>query len=133
MYTRKLSFNAKYSNNYRQNNYGQNNYEAHYWKAYAKFDETQNTLFIASELEKILNQLPTGSILKIGLSLTNFTEENKHQLSLFEDFKAKELMSAVDSINDKHGSHLVYPAASKLYDDKAPARIAFSRIPEENE
>ncbi len=130
MYTKKLSFDAKFV--FKNNSYN-NNYEAQYWKAVAKFEETQNTLLIASELEKILNKLPKGSILKIGLSLSNFTEENKHQLSLFEDFKAKELMSAVDNINEKHGSHLVYPAASKLYDDKAPARIAFSRIPEENE
>ena len=136
MYAKKLSFNVKFSNNH-----GQNNFQAQYWKATAKFEETQNTLFITSELEKILNQLsnllsnqrPTSSILKIGLSLSNLREENKHQLSIFEDFKAKELMNAVDSINDKHGSHLVYPASSKLYDDKAPARIAFSRIPEENE
>ena len=123
LYTREMHFGVKFINS--QNDFS--------WDAKARFDETQNTLFLTSELEKILKKIPKGSILKIGITLTGLVEEKKHQLSLFEDLKAQPLMEAIDKINKKHKRNLVFPASSNLSNDKTPARIAFSRIPEENE
>ena len=125
LFTKELYFCAKFI--------GKNYDDASYVEQKVKFDETQNTLFLTAEIEKIFKKLPPGNILKISVTLLNLVEEKKHQLSLFEDNKAQALMEALDRLNSKHGKNLIFPAASDLSRDKTPARIAFSRIPKENE
>lgn len=123
LYARVLQFNAKYLDNT----------EKSYWGKKIKFEETQNTLFLTSELDKILRKLPTGNILQIGITLMGLVQEKAHQMSLFEDKRDKPLMEAIDKLNKKHHKNLIYPASSNLCSDKTPAKIAFSRIPEEDE
>lgn len=103
------------------------------WDSYVNFDETQNTLFIASELEKMLQKLPQGNVYKVGIVLSNLVHEEYHQPSLFEDKRAKPLMSAVDTINKKYHKNVVFPASANLSEDRTSARIAFARIPDEDE
>lgn len=103
------------------------------WEDKVNFDETQNTLYIASELEKMFQKIPKGNVFKIGITLYNLVQEENHQPSLFEDKKAKPLMEAIDSVNKKYHRNILFPASANLSDDRTSARIAFARIPDEDE
>lgn len=103
------------------------------WYAKAKLYETQDTVFLTQELEKLWQKLPDRRILRVGVTLSNLVAENKHQLSLFDGAENASLMEALDSINKKYQRNLIYIGSSQVAKDAAPARIAFQRIPKEYE
>lgn len=103
------------------------------WDERVNFEETQNTLFITSEFEKVFAKAPEGAVLKVGITLSHLVSKANHQPSLFEDRKAKPLMLAVDAINKKYHKNVVFPASANLSDDRTSAKIAFSRIPDMDE
>lgn len=133
LYARNLSFYVKFLELIKEERDFSPKWQRIAWDEKVSFDETQNTLSIASELEKLFKKLPPGNIYKVGIVLSHLVGEESHQPSLFEDRKAKPLMNAVDLINKKYHKNIVFPASANLAEDKTSARIAFARIPDEDE
>jgi DNA polymerase IV len=104
-----------------------------HWHSHARIFETQDSITLIKELEKLWQQMPHGKILRVGLALSQLVPVTKHQLSLFEDPKREKLMNAIDQINKNSRSNLVYVGDSHDFKDNAAAAIAFQRIPKEYE
>lgn len=103
------------------------------WYAKVKLYETQDTVLLTQELEKLWERVPDRKILRVGVTLTNLVAEAKHQISLFESPKSTPLMEALDSVNKKYKRNMIYLGSSQVAKDAAPVRIAFQRIPKEYE
>ena len=105
-----------------------------YWFFKCKFHETQDTCFLCKELEAVWRNVPKNKkMLRVGITLSGLISQDKHQISLFEDYKSESLMRAWDKINKKYAKNLVYVASSQAVKDNFSARIAFQRIPKEYE
>ena len=101
-----------------------------YWSRQVKFDETQDTLTLLRELEKLWKNYPNKKPLRVGITFSDFVSEEFHQISFFENPKRAELNKVVDSINKKYGKDAVHIAAIHELLESAPTRIAFQRIPD---
>lgn len=94
------------------------------------FDETQETAFLIKTLSRIYDLSPKDrKPIKVGVTLSDFIPEGQHQLSLFSDDKGHKAQQAMDRINQKYGRDTIYVGCLHESLDKAPARIAFVRIP----
>lgn len=103
------------------------------WHDRVRFDETRDSITLIKHLEDLWEKVPKKKILRVGVTLTHLKPDTSHQLSIFEDRKSDSLMQAIDKINKKYKSGIVYSGSCHTAKDAAPARIAFSRIPEEYE
>ncbi len=101
-----------------------------YWFKQAKFDETQDTLTLLHELEKMWKEYPGKKPLRVGITFSDLVSEEMHQFSFFENPKRNQLNKVVDSINKKYGREAVHIAAVHELLESAPTRIAFQRIPD---
>ena len=66
-----------------------------HWHTHARFAETQDSILLIKELEKLWQQLPQRKILRVGVAVSQLVPASKHQLSLFEDSKRDKLMSTL--------------------------------------
>ncbi|MFZ4405354.1 MAG: DNA polymerase Y family protein, partial [Pseudobdellovibrionaceae bacterium] len=98
------------------------------------FSDTQNTADFLNMVGDFFTSLSKKiKPLKIAVVLFDFIDETQHQLSFFENEKRTRVFTVVDQINQKHGKGTIYPAILSQTTDKAPTRIAFTRIPELDE
>lgn len=107
--------------------------ESNHWQKRARFTETQDTISLIKEAEKLWAEVPKRKILKVGVTLSKLNHESKHQLSIFEDPKREHLMRALDSVNKKYRRNLLYSASCHEAKDAGRALIAFRRIPKDYE
>lgn len=99
-----------------------------------KIPETQDTSGLISLMKPdIQNFAPQKKPIKVGVSVSDFIEENEHQLSFFSNERKTQAFKAMDLINERFGKNTLVLAS--LLDSKtsAPPAIAFSRIPELDE
>jgi DNA polymerase-4 len=95
-----------------------------------RFEEAQDNAFFMKILEKAYAPCPAlKRPVKVRITLSDFIFASQHQLSLFSTERNIKAQEAMDAINKKFGRDTIY--VGSLHDnlDKAPTRIAFSRIP----
>ena len=104
-----------------------------FWKAHCSLMETQNTSAFLKALGTLWQEVPQGSFYSVGVVLGGLTPEKFHSPSLFENPRQNRLVKALDRINDQFGKEALYYGAVHETQALAPLRIAFTRIPSENE
>lgn len=103
------------------------------WHTKAKCFETQDSLLLVEELERLWRIAPRRPILRIGIALSNLIESTHHQLHLFEDMRRDSLMTTLDSINTRFKDSTIYVADAHSALSTKTNAIAFQRIPGEEE
>lgn len=105
-----------------------------YFENSVKLMETQDTRELISALVELWQSHPTDvQPLKVGMVLSDLTEDAQHTPSLFEDPRRAKMPGVLDEINQRFGRDKVYFGAIHDVRDSAPTRIAFTRIPEADE
>lgn len=100
----------------------------------ANFHETQSTSVMFNHINQLYARLKvTGEPIKVAVVLSDFINEQQHQMSLFENERSNEMFKAVDKINQKYGKDTVYLSSIHQSIEAAPTRVSFSRIPELDE
>ncbi|MFN0134154.1 MAG: DNA polymerase [Phycisphaerales bacterium] len=104
------------------------------WSAHATFPECNDTTTLVQEMSRLWDQRPQGgTILMVGVTLTDLSDGLGTTRPLFVDGQKRERLShAVDRINELVGRAAIYPASMHEARTSAPARIAFSNIPDMN-
>jgi DNA polymerase-4 len=103
------------------------------WHQRAKCFETQDSLKLVEELERMWSEMPRRTMLKVGIALSGLVPAQHHQRTLFEDTRREALMSALDEVNGKFRDGTVYVADAHAAIRTATNAIAFQRIPGEEE
>ena len=103
------------------------------WHQKAKCFETQDSLKMVEELERMWSEMPRRTMLKVGIALSGLVPASQHQRPLFEDMKREALMSTLDAVNGKFRDGTVYVADAHAAIRTATNSIAFQRIPGEEE
>lgn len=103
------------------------------WHQRAKCFETQDSLKLVEELERMWGEMPGRTLLRVGIALSGLVPAQHHQRPLFEDSKREALMSALDEVNGKFRDGTVYVADAHAAIRTATNAIAFQRIPGEEE
>jgi DNA polymerase-4 len=103
------------------------------WHQKAKCFETQDSLKLVEELERMWSEMPRRTMLKVGIALSGLVPTSQHQRPLFEDIKREALMSTLDAVNGKFRDGTVYVADAHAAIRTATNAIAFQRIPGEDE
>jgi len=103
------------------------------WKARSKFTETQDTLVFMQAVRELWPELPPGSIFAVGIVLSGLVTDANHTPTLFDNPKREKLTQTLDRINEVFGKEAVHFGAIHESSDLAPLRIAFTRIPDEDE
>jgi DNA polymerase-4 len=103
-----------------------------YWSDEMSFLETQDTLDFIRVFDLIWQRYPVAAPppLRVGVTLSHLTAINNvtGHLPYLKSHPA--LDSAVDRLNQCYGKNTVYFGGAQLALDSAPARIAFTHIPE---
>ena len=103
------------------------------WHKKVKCFETQDSLKLVEELERMWQEMPRRTLLKVGITLSGLVPANQHQRPLFEDSKREALMSALDEVNGRFRDGTLYDADAHAAIRTATNAIAFQRIPGEEE
>jgi len=103
------------------------------WHQKAKCFETQDSLKLVEELERMWSEMPRRTLLRVGIALSGLVPTQQHQRPLFEDSKREALMSALDEVNGRFRDGTVYVADAHAAIRTATNAIAFQRIPGEEE
>lgn len=94
-----------------------------------QFQETQDTGFLLRCIEQMYQRAPLERPVKVSITLYDLISDQEHQMSFFNDDRRNVLFKTVDKINAKHGRDTVYAGSLHGQRERAPTRIAFSRIP----
>ena len=103
------------------------------WRDHVAFAPHADTLKFIHTMTGLWRRRPADAAppLKVGVTLTDLSEERRQGLDLFEADRLREgLNVAIDQINRRFGSQAVYFAGSHPARGAAPMRIAFNHIPE---
>ncbi|NLO91482.1 MAG: DNA polymerase [Elusimicrobia bacterium] len=103
------------------------------WRASCNLMETQDTLAFLNAVNKLWESVPGGQFFGVGVALTGLVPESLHTPSLFENQNRAKLAKTLDQLNAKFGKHAVHYGAIHESASLAPLRIAFTRIPNEQE
>lgn len=103
------------------------------WHKKSKSFETNDSLLLLENLERLWREMPGGTILRVGVALSNLSQSSCHQPSLFEDPRREALMTALDAVNQKFSDTAVYVADAHAARNTRTNSIAFQRIPGEDE
>jgi DNA polymerase IV len=107
-----------------------------------RFSETQDTAFFLHTLDALWQRVLASHLLElakplsVGMVFFGLVPEAQHTPSLFDapSVKARgggaKLMQSIDALNAQFGKNTLYYAASHGALDRAPMRIAFTRIPD---
>ncbi|MCM0606727.1 MAG: hypothetical protein KA715_11600 [Xanthomonadaceae bacterium] len=107
---------------------------ARYFDQSVKLMETQDTRELISALNELWKSHPEDAQpLKVGMVLSDLTEDAQHTPSLFEDPRRALMPRLLDEINQKFGKDKVYFGAIHDVRDSARTLIAFTRIPKADE
>ncbi|MBI3829392.1 MAG: DNA polymerase [Planctomycetes bacterium] len=101
------------------------------WNEQAGLGQCRNTLDMARAFADLWPRRFKGAPLMVGVTLYNLSPDRGVPEALFfEERKRERLARAVDGVNARHGANALYLAAMHSARDSAPARIAFSSIPD---
>jgi DNA polymerase-4 len=102
------------------------------WKTSTPLTSCQDTHTIVRALSTLWKTRPTASIpLKVSVVLYDLIHDTCRTPPLFiEDSRRSELSRAMDTVNGRFGANAVYLAAMHSSLHTAPARIAFTHIPD---
>ncbi len=103
------------------------------WKARCGLMETQDTLAFINAVTTLWKELPDGRIFAVGVALSGLVPEAFHAPSLFEDQRQARLIKTLDRLNVKYGKDALHFGATHESAGLVPLRIAFTRIPDEDE
>jgi len=103
------------------------------WQARCNLMETQDTLAFIHAIKTLWKELPAGHIFAVGVAMSGLVPEALHAPSLFEDQRRNQLTRTLDQINEKFGKDVLHYGATHDSSGLVPLRIAFTRIPEEDE
>lgn len=103
------------------------------WYRKIKCFETNDSLLLLEHLERLWREMPGGTILRVGVALSNLAQAAYHQPGLFEDPKRESLMSALDAVNQRYKDGAIYVADAHSALRTSTNSIAFQRIPGEDE
>lgn len=108
-------------------------------KREAHFSETQDTGFLLQTLSTLWAEIEATHLfsrvkpLSVGVVFYGLVPASQHTPSLFDPTPLadkSQLFSAIDRLNTRFGKNTLYYAASHGALDRAPMRIAFTRIPD---
>ena len=103
------------------------------WGETMSFAGTSDTLKLTAALLKLWKKRPEAkrAPLAVGVTLIHLTQEKDQTLPLFErDAKVTAFHAAIDKLNARYGNNTVYFGGAHAALDSAPARIAFTHIPD---
>ncbi len=103
------------------------------WGETMSFDATSDTLKLTAALQRLWDKRPDAkrSPLSVGVTLIHLAAEKDQTLPLFErDAKVSAFHAAIDKLNARYGKNTVYFGGAHTALDSAPARIAFTHIPD---
>lgn len=103
------------------------------WQARCNLMETQDTLAFIHAIKTLWKELPQGQVFAVGVAMSGLVPEAFHSPSLFEDPRRGQLTKALDQINEKFGKDVLHYGATHESSGLVPLRIAFTRIPDEDE
>jgi DNA polymerase-4 len=103
------------------------------WHKKIKCFETNDSLLLLENLERLWADMPRGAILRVGVALSNLAQATYHQPSLFENPRRESLMMALDAVNQKFSDGALYVADAHTARKTSTNSIAFQRIPSEDE
>ncbi len=131
-YARRLSISVRYTSDKPEGVRTRSGWHASDWGASATFAECNDTATLLHEMIRLWKGVPkTGTILLVGVTLSDLTSGDGVTHALFDDARKRaRLSTAIDRINNKIGKAAVYPASMHSARKSAPARIAFSNIPD---
>ncbi|MHC4976249.1 MAG: DNA polymerase Y family protein [Planctomycetota bacterium] len=101
------------------------------WKCERKLSPTRDTPAFVRALASMWKRVPTGEILKVGVVLTELTNDESTPMPLFgTEMSNLRLSEALDRVNGRYGYDALYPASMHATRKSAPMRIAFSKVPD---
>ncbi|MBI4546728.1 MAG: DNA polymerase [Ignavibacteriae bacterium] len=100
------------------------------WDSHVKLVECQDTLTLVEALQFLWKKVPSGKPLAVGIVLSDLIPDSFHNFSLFGEEKRARLAKAMDRLNKKFGTDVVYFGDLHLIKSAAPTRIAFTSIPD---
>jgi len=108
------------------------------WHGEIKLSECQDNATLIAGLKKLWESRPSGAEYEhpyfIGVHLNGLVPDRLHSLNLFDGLEGeqsrKNLLSAMDAINNKYGMSTLAPATMLAAYKSAPTRIAFHSIPD---
>ncbi len=103
------------------------------WHQRAKCFETQDSLHLIEQLERMWQEVPARAILRVSVALSGLVPASHHQLGLFEDAKREALMTTLDEVNDRYRDGALFVADAYSARGTSTDVIAFQRIPTEDE
>ena len=103
------------------------------WQARCNLMETQDTLAFIHAIKTLWKELPAGQVYAVGVAMSGLVPEAFHSPSLFEDQRRCQLTKTLDQLNDKFGKDVLHYGATHESTGLVPLRIAFTRIPDEDE
>jgi len=103
------------------------------WKARCGMIETQDTIDFVHAIERVWKQAPAGAFYAVGIILSGLVPDALHAPSLFDDPRRDRLTKTLDRLNERYGKDTVHFGATHESAGLAPLRIAFTRIPAEDE
>jgi DNA polymerase-4 len=95
-----------------------------------RFNETQETQFLLTNLMRLWSAAPRLKPLRIGVTLADLTPKAVHQPDLFDTAQATSLTSAIDKVNSRFGKGTVTFGAAG---EPMTSKIAFQRVPKLDE
>jgi len=104
-----------------------------YWEFQKKFQETQDTFFLINLLNQEGKKIPKGKPLRVTIVLSELVAGEAHQFNFFEDTNRYDLLDAIDNIQGKYGKEVLKFGVQQGFQDAAPVRIAFQRVPDLDE
>ena len=102
------------------------------WKSATPLAPCQETQTMIQALSALLRErMSAGTPLKVSVVLYDLVHDNYLTSPLFtEDSRRSELTRAMDAVNSRFGANAVYLASMHRSLHTAPARIAFTHIPD---
>ena len=100
------------------------------WDSHVRLVECQDTLTLLEALQFLWKNVPPGTPLALGVTLSDLIPDELHNVSLFDEAKRATLAKAMDKLNGKYGTHTIHFGDLGPVKHAAPTRIAFTSIPD---
>lgn len=100
------------------------------WTARGVLGGTNDADSLVRAFTDLWAKRPPGRVIQVGVTLHDLSRASLDTPSLFDGQRRLDSLStAIDAINRRYGSDVVYPAAMQNARKSAPRRIAFGNIP----
>ena len=95
-----------------------------------RMSECQDTFTLQEVFDRLWASVRQGGPIQVSVTLGDFVFENERTFSFFEDPKRIQLSRLMDEINVRHGKNTIHLGSVHEVLNEAPARVAFTSIPE---